>query len=97
MFNWKCRNHLISTHLPSYGKPFFHFKFLNKKILEYIKLVELVVVQMIGSIEDEQCFFTLTFMKTKLKNLLMKHLELIIVMFNQRFFTMQNFPFGAVI
>jgi hypothetical protein len=43
---------------------------LENKILEYIKLVELVVVQIIGSIENEYCFFMLTFMKkiTKLIN-----------------------------
>jgi hypothetical protein len=50
----------------------------EQKILEYIKLVELVVVQVIGSVKDEWCFSTFTFMKTRLNNQLMKHLELII-------------------
>jgi hypothetical protein len=50
-------------------------------------------MQVIGLVEDEQCFFTLTFMKTKLKNQLTKHLELFIWMFNQKFFTTQNFSF----
>ncbi len=35
---------------------------LENKILEYIKLVELLVVQIIGSIEDECCLSMLTFM-----------------------------------
>jgi hypothetical protein len=43
-----------------------------------MKLVELAMVQIIGSIEDEQYFSTLTIMKTKLRNLLTKHLELVI-------------------
>jgi len=49
-------------------------RILENKILEYIKLVELVV-QVIGSIEDECCFSTLTFTKEKLQNQLAMHLE----------------------
>jgi hypothetical protein len=33
MLNWWCKNHLISTCLPSYAGPFFHHKFLNKSFL----------------------------------------------------------------
>ncbi len=40
-------------------------RILENKLLEYIKLVELVVVQVIGYIENECCFFMLTFMKKK--------------------------------
>jgi hypothetical protein len=43
-----------------------------------MRLVELAMVQIISSIEDEQYFSTLTIIKTKLKNLLTKYLELII-------------------
>ncbi len=66
-------------------------------ILEYIKLIELHVVQFIGSIMDEWCFFTLTFMRTKLKNWLTLHLELVIWTVNQKFFTMESFPYGTTI
>ncbi len=38
-------------------------RILEQKIPNYIRLIELVV-QVIGSIKDEQCFSTLTFMKT---------------------------------
>jgi hypothetical protein len=55
------------------------------------------VVQMIGSVEDEWCFSTFTYMKTKLNHWLTKHLELVIWMISQKSFTMQNFPFGVVI
>jgi hypothetical protein len=47
-------------------RTFFSSQILVEKILEYIKLVELVVVQVIGPMEDERCFSTFTFMKTKL-------------------------------
>jgi hypothetical protein len=41
MLNWQCKNHLVSTYLHSSSQ------ILEQKILEYIKLVELVV-QFIG-------------------------------------------------
>jgi hypothetical protein len=60
-------------------------------------LVELVVVRVIGLVEDEWCFSKLTFMKTKLRNQLIVHLELVMRMFSQKFFTAENFPFGTTI
>jgi hypothetical protein len=45
-------------------------------------------VKVIGSIEDEDYFSMLTFMKTKLGNWLTMHLELDICMFKQKFFTL---------
>jgi hypothetical protein len=41
---------------------------LEQKIFEYIKLVELIVLQVIGLVKEEWCFSTFTFMKTKLNN-----------------------------
>ncbi len=67
------------------------------QILEYIKLIELVVVQVIGLVENEQCFPNLIFMKTKLRNQLTVNLELVIHMFSQKYFTMENFPFWTTI
>jgi hypothetical protein len=49
-------------------KTFSSSQIFEQKILEYIKLVKLVVVQMIGSVEDEWCFSTFTYMKTKLNH-----------------------------
>jgi len=78
-------------------KTFSSSQIFVKKILEYIKLVELVIVQVIGSVEDERCFSTLTFMKTKLQNILTTHVELVIWIFSQKFFTFRDFPFGEAI
>jgi len=44
------------------------FWILKSKILKYIKLVELAIVKVIGSIENGHYFSTLTFTKTKLRN-----------------------------
>jgi hypothetical protein len=60
-----------------------------------MRLIKLVIVQFIGFLEDEWCFFIFTFMKTKLKNQMTMHLELVIQMFNHKFNTMQNFLFGT--
>jgi hypothetical protein len=59
-------------------------------------LAELIIVQVTGRVEDERYFFTLTFMKTKLQNWLTMQLELVIQMFNQKFFTLQNFLFEVI-
>jgi hypothetical protein len=64
---------------------------------EYVKLVELAMVQIIGSMEDERCFSTLAFMKSKLQNRLTTHLPLVVRMFAQQFYTLQSFPYGDYI
>jgi len=48
-----------------------------------------------GSIEDERCFSNLGFMKSKLKNRLTTHLDLVVKMFVQKFFTLNTFPFDV--
>jgi hypothetical protein len=68
------------------------FQILEVKIQKYTKLAKLDVVQVIGSIENECCFSTPIFMKTKLRNILTMHLELVI-----RMFSLKTFPFGVAI
>jgi hypothetical protein len=46
----------------------------------------------VDSVEDERCFLILAFMKSKLCNRLTTHLPLIVHMFVQRFYTIENFP-----
>jgi hypothetical protein len=57
----------------------------------------MAMVQIVGSVEDECCFSTLAFMKSKLYNMLITHLPLVIRMFAQRFYTLQNFPYAKCI
>jgi hypothetical protein len=54
---------------------------LVSNFLEYVKLVELAMVQVVGSVEDEPCFSTLAFMKSKLHNILTTHFPLVVCMF----------------
>ncbi len=51
------------------------------KLIEYIKVVEIIVVQILGSIEDEKTFNNLTFMKNKLCDRLTAHFDLCVCMF----------------
>jgi hypothetical protein len=50
------------------------------KILEYFKVVDIAIAQMIGSVEDEICVSTLAFKKTKLRNRFNDHLDLVVCM-----------------
>jgi hypothetical protein len=58
-----------------------------------VKLVELVMVQILGSVEDERCFSTLAFMKLKFHNRFITHLLIVVHMFTQQFYTLENFPY----
>ncbi len=44
---------------------------------KYVKLVEMAMVQIVGSVEDEHCFYMLAFMKSKFHNKLTTHLPLL--------------------
>jgi hypothetical protein len=68
--------------------------FLRHSLSEYIKVAELAVVMVLGSVQDERTFSTLTFMKNKLRNRLTTHLELVVGMKMQNFYTLDNFPYG---
>jgi hypothetical protein len=48
-----------------------------------------------GYIENECCFSLVSFLKNKLHNHLNPHLELLVVMYYQKFFTLENFPCQA--
>ncbi len=48
---------------------------LIMKIPEYFKVVNIVTTQVIGLVENEKCFSTLAFMKSKLRNKLVNHQE----------------------
>jgi hypothetical protein len=48
---------------------------------KYVKLAKLVMVQVVGSVEDKRCFSTLSFMKSKFHNKLTTYLPFIVHMF----------------
>jgi hypothetical protein len=60
---------------------------------KYFKLAKIAMVQVLGNMEDEQCFSSLTFCKYKLHNQLTMNLGLVVRMFSQKFYTLHNFPY----
>lgn len=48
-----------------------------------------------GSGEDERCFSNMGFVKSKFRNRLTTHLDLIVRIFTKKFFTFDTFPFAA--
>jgi hypothetical protein len=66
-------------------------RILQQSFLEFFKLVEIVVVQVLGSMEDERTFSTLSFMKSKLKNHFNEHLHTIVGIYSQTFYTLNTF------
>jgi hypothetical protein len=70
---------------------------LNHKLLKFMKLAEIDVVQVFGLVEDEHTFSIVNFMKSRLWNWLKAQLSLNTCFFNHRFFTLQSFPYDQAI
>ena len=51
---------------------------------------------MIGSVEDECVFSSVSFLKTKLRNSLDPHLGVVVGMYSQNIYTLQNFLYDSV-
>jgi len=64
---------------------------------KYVKVAELAMVQVVGSVEDKKCFSILTFMKSKFCNRLPTHLPFVVHMFVQLFYTIHNFRYKECI
>jgi hypothetical protein len=68
-----------------------------QQLNEYLKLAKIVMLSMLGSIEDEQTFSTFAYMKDKFHNRLGLHLDKTIHMFPQKFFIQNSFPYQEAI
>ena len=68
---------------------------LQFNIAEFMKLAEIACVQVLGSVEFERTFSTLSFIKNRLRNRLTTHLELAVAMHAQKFYTIDNFPYSV--
>jgi hypothetical protein len=55
------------------------------------------MVMIVGNVEDERCLSNMGFMKRKLKNRLTTHLDMVVNMFAQLFFTLNIFPFVTTV
>jgi hypothetical protein len=66
---------------------------LAKAFGEYVKLVEIAMIHVLGFVEDERAFSALTFLKDKVRNKLDDHLLVVIGMHAQQVYTLPNFPY----
>jgi hypothetical protein len=78
-------------------KKLFSSAFSCACLNEFMKVAKLTMVQIMGSMEDERTFSTLTFMKTRLHNRLCEHLDLVVCMYVQPFYTVDTFHYHNVI
>ena len=67
----------------------------RQKLLEFMKITELVLITVLGNMEDERTFSTLSFMKKKLQNHLSTHLPLVFGMHAEQFYGLDNFPYDV--
>jgi hypothetical protein len=68
-----------------------------QRLSEFMKVVEITVTAILGSVEDERTFSTLSFMKSKLRNHLSSHLDTTVKMFLQPFYKQDTFPYNNAI
>jgi hypothetical protein len=62
---------------------------------QVFKLVEIIVIQVLGLLEDEQTISTLFFMKSKLRNHHNEHFNIVVGMYFQTFYSLNIFPYNA--
>jgi hypothetical protein len=66
---------------------------LFSRLSEYMKVANIAVTAVLGSVEDKCTFSTLKFMKSKLRNRLGGNLETTMRMFSQGFYNQEMFPY----
>jgi hypothetical protein len=70
-----CICYMITTLQLNYGDD------IHKMLLEYLKLVQLAIIMVLGSVEDGMTFSNVNFLKSKLWNQLTIHLDLVVKTF----------------
>jgi hypothetical protein len=67
---------------------------LAKSFSEYVKLAQIAMIHVLGSVDDERCFSSLNFLKDKLRNRLDEsHLLVVVGMHGQNVFSLKDFPY----
>jgi hypothetical protein len=62
---------------------------------KYLKLAKIAMMHALVSVEDERCFNFISFLKSKMRNCLNPHLQLVVLMYAQLFFTLDTFPYAT--
>ena len=88
-----CALSLTTNPLIKLWKSLSTSRHLGKLISKYFKLAEIRVSLVLGFVEDERYFSNLKFLKSCQRNKLEKHLPLVVRMFGQQYYTLENFPY----
>jgi hypothetical protein len=70
---------------------------LRVRMSEFFKAAKLCIVTLIGSVEDERTFSNLAFVKNKLRNRLTTNLDIVVKLFAQKFWSLEEFPYQDAI
>jgi hypothetical protein len=65
---------------------------ISHKLFKWLKLIKFCMVMILGSVEVERSFFTISFIKSKLRNLIATHMDLVLCMYAQTNYSLDNFP-----
>lgn len=97
-------NAQVAVSLPMTKNPMSHLwrklytnAFISMKLLEFIKVVEVAHVQVLGNVEDERTYSSLSFLKSMLQNRLTTHLDFLVRMFSQGIYTLNTFAYQIAI
>jgi hypothetical protein len=67
-------------------------QYLQENISEYFKLADLCQTMILGSVEDERMFSALSFLKSKMRNKLDKHMDICLRLYVTKY-DISNFPY----
>lgn len=74
-----------------------HNSIILDKMSECFKVVDIAHIHVLGRVEDERTFKSLTFLKRKLRNQFTPHLDLVVHMFAHDFYIGKTFPYQLAI
>lgn len=104
-FKLTMKNNLASTMVPPYivnlvtqlWISLASTQVIAHNLPRYLKLLNISMVGVIDFIKEKRCFNNLNFIKSKFCNQLTMHLDLLVWMFVQQIYMLENFPYPLVV
>ena len=98
---WAIEHNFRVNPLSRLWKKLSNKTLLTSKLSEFLKIAKVATVTVMGSVENEWIFSTLNYMKSKVRNNLDDHLDLVVCMFGQSFYDLKTFrmqfPSGKIL
>jgi hypothetical protein len=67
---------------------------LLSKLSEFMRLAEIAITTVLGSVEDERTFSSLKFIKSRLRNRLEGNLDTVVRVLSQGYYNLETFPYA---